>query len=39
VTVLPPGLTDTPVLAEEFGLDPKTMPIKPMKVDQTVAEA
>ncbi len=37
VTVLPPGLTDTPVLAK-FGLDPKTMPIKPMKVDQTVAE-
>jgi uncharacterized protein len=37
VTVLPPGMTDTPVLAK-FGLDPKTMPIKPMKVDQTVAE-
>jgi uncharacterized protein len=37
VTVLPPGLTDTPVLAK-FGLDPKTMPIKPMKVDQAVAE-
>ena len=37
MTVLPPGLTDTPVLAK-FGLDPKTMPIKPMKVDQTVAE-
>ncbi len=37
VTVLPPGPTDTPVLAK-FGLDPKTMPIKPMKVDQTVAE-
>jgi short-subunit dehydrogenase len=37
VTVLPPGPTDTPVLAK-FGLDLKTMPIKPMKVDQTVAE-
>jgi len=37
VTVLPPGLTDTPVLAK-FGLDPKTMPIKPMKVDQAVAQ-
>jgi short-subunit dehydrogenase len=37
VTVLPPGLTDTPVLSK-FGLDPKTMPIKPMKVDQAVAE-
>ena len=37
VTVLPPGLTDTPALAK-FGLNPKTMPIKPMKVDQTVAE-
>ena len=37
VTVLPPGPTDTPVLAK-FGLDPKTMSIKPMKVDQTVAE-
>ena len=37
MTVLPPGLTDTPVLAK-FGLDPKTIPIKPMKVDQAVAE-
>ena len=37
VTVLAPGLTDTPVLAK-FGLDPKTMPIKTMKVDQAVAE-
>ena len=37
VTVLPPGLTDTPVLAK-FGLDLKTMPIKPMKVDQAVTE-
>jgi uncharacterized protein len=37
VTVLPPGPTDTPVLAK-FGLDPKTMPIKPIKVDHTVAE-
>jgi uncharacterized protein len=37
VTVLPPGPTDTPVLAK-FGLDSKTMPIKPMQVDQVVAE-
>ncbi|HEY2531215.1 MAG TPA: SDR family NAD(P)-dependent oxidoreductase [Xanthobacteraceae bacterium] len=37
VTVLPPGPTDTPVLAK-FGMDPKTMPMKPMKVDQVVAE-
>jgi short-subunit dehydrogenase len=37
VTVLPAGPTDTPVLAK-FGLDPKAMSIKPMKVDQTVAE-
>jgi uncharacterized protein len=37
VTVLPPGLTDTPVLAK-FGLDLKTMPIKAMKVDQAVTE-
>jgi hypothetical protein len=37
VTVLPPGPTDTPVLAK-FGFDPKTMPMKPMKVDQVVTE-
>ena len=37
VTVLPPGPTDTPVLAK-FGLDPKTMSFKPMRVDQSVAE-
>jgi len=37
VTVLPPGLTDTPVLAK-FGLDLQAMPIKPMKVDQLVTE-
>ena len=37
VTVLAPGLTDTPVLAK-FGLEAKTMPIEPMKVDQAVAE-
>jgi uncharacterized protein len=37
VTVLPPGMTDTPVLTR-FGLDLKTMPIKAMKVDQAVAE-
>ena len=37
VTVLPPGMTDTPVLAR-FGLDLKTMPIKAMKVDQAVTE-
>lgn len=37
VTVLPPGLTDTPVLAK-FGLGPKNMSTKPMKVEQCVAE-
>ncbi|HEY2227900.1 MAG TPA: SDR family NAD(P)-dependent oxidoreductase [Xanthobacteraceae bacterium] len=37
VTVLPPGPTDTPVLAK-FRLDPKTMPMKPMQVDQAVTE-
>jgi short-subunit dehydrogenase len=37
VTVLPPGPTDTPVLAK-FGLDSKTMPMKPLKVDQVVRE-
>jgi short-subunit dehydrogenase len=37
VTVLPPGPTDTPVLAK-FGFDPKTMPMKPMPVDRCVYE-
>jgi uncharacterized protein len=37
VTVLPPGPTDTSVLAK-FGLDAKTMSIKPLKVDQVVTE-
>jgi uncharacterized protein len=37
VTVLSPGPTDTPALAR-FGMDPKTMPVKPMKVPQVVAE-
>jgi short-subunit dehydrogenase len=37
VTVLPPGPTDTPVLAK-FGLDAKTMPIRPLTVGQVVSE-
>jgi hypothetical protein len=37
VTVLAPGPTDTPVLAK-FGLDAKTMSIKPLGVDQVVTE-
>jgi uncharacterized protein len=37
VTVLPPGPTDTPVLAK-FGLDAKTMPIRPLKVEHVVTE-
>lgn len=37
VTVLPPGPTDTPVLAR-FGLNAKTMPMKPLKVGQVVKE-
>src|SRR5260370_29930078 len=37
VTVLAAGFTDTAVLAK-FGLDPKTMPIKPMSVEQCVSE-
>lgn len=37
VTVLLPGPTDTPVLAE-FGFDADTMPMKPMPVEQCVAE-
>jgi len=37
VTVLPPGPTDTPVLAQ-FGLTPESMPMKPMTVEQCVSE-
>jgi uncharacterized protein len=37
VTVLAPGLTDTPVLAK-FGLSPEIMPMKPMKVEACVSE-
>ena len=37
VTVLSPALTETPVL-EKFGLDPATMPMKPMTVDRCVYE-
>jgi short-subunit dehydrogenase len=37
VTVVPPGPTDTPVLAK-FGLDAKTMPMKPLLVGQVVTE-
>jgi len=37
VTVVPAGLTDTPVRAKlEF--DPRTMPLKPMSVEQCVSE-
>jgi hypothetical protein len=38
VTVLAAGFTNTAVL-EKFGLDPKTMPMKPMSVEQCVFEA
>jgi short-subunit dehydrogenase len=38
VTVLAAGFTDTEVI-EKFGLDPKTMPLKPMSVEQCVSEA
>src|SRR4029077_18108963 len=38
VTVLAAGFTNTAVLAK-FGLDPKTMPMKPMSVEQCVSEA
>jgi short-subunit dehydrogenase len=38
VTVLAAGFTNTAVL-EKFGLDPKTMPMKPMRVEQCVSEA
>jgi hypothetical protein len=37
VTVLPPGPTDTPVLAK-FGLSSESMPMKPLKVEQCVSE-
>lgn len=37
VTVVPPGATNTPVLAK-LGFDPKTMPMKPMSVEQCVSE-
>jgi short-subunit dehydrogenase len=37
VTVVPPGPTNTPVLAK-FGFDPRTMPMKPMSVEQCVSE-
>jgi hypothetical protein len=35
--VLAAGFTNTPVL-EKFGFDPKTMPMKPMSVEQCVSE-
>src|SRR5229473_6894929 len=38
VTVLAAGFTNTAVL-EKFGLDPKTMPMKPLSVEQCVSEA
>src|SRR5258708_1001805 len=38
LTVLAAGFTDTAVLGK-FGLDPKTMPLKPMSVEQSVSEA
>jgi uncharacterized protein len=37
VSVLAPGPTDTPVLAK-FGLDPKSMPMKPMAATQVASE-
>jgi short-subunit dehydrogenase len=37
VTVLATGFTITPVL-EKLGFDPKTMPMKPMSVEQCVSE-
>ena len=37
VTVLAAGFTNTAVL-EKFGLDPKTMPMNPMSVEQCVSE-
>src|SRR6267143_5823575 len=38
VTVLAAGFTNTAVLGK-FGLDPKSMPLKPMSVEQSVSEA
>lgn len=38
VTVLAAGFTNTAVL-EKFGFDPKTMPMKPLSVEQCVSEA
>ena len=37
VTLLPPGPTETPVIAK-LGLSPDTMPMKPMKVEQCIFE-
>ena len=37
VTVLAAGVTNTAVI-EKFGLDPKTMPMNPMSVEQCVSE-
>jgi short-subunit dehydrogenase len=37
VTVLATGFANTAVL-EKFGFDPKTMPMKPMSVEQCVSE-
>jgi len=37
VTVLAAGFTNTAVI-DKFGLDPKTMPMKPMSVEQCVSE-
>ncbi len=37
VTILAAGFTNTAVI-EKFGLDPKTMPMKPMSVEQCVSE-
>jgi short-subunit dehydrogenase len=37
VTVLAAGFTDTAVL-EKFGFDPKTMPMRPLSVEQCVSE-
>jgi short-subunit dehydrogenase len=37
MTVLSPGPTETPII-EQFGFNPATMPMKPMPVEQCVAE-
>ena len=37
VTVLAAGFTNTAVI-DKFGLDPKTMPMKPISVEQCVSE-